>query len=388
MGHNHTAFAPEDVDDARRGAPATSLEGWATGRGLTYFGSALIGSFVNVLPRFEQYTFNMSRGEVGPSRYGQVAHLLEELPATDGKIDGGGTFYGTRLVTKRGLGSFFGFEKARPDEPFAANAAWAPTTGVALRVPELALLPRVGLEVQSSFLNFSGSRDLGPTGVPGWRLHASDWVSDELAVAVAESVRPLAGLGAAWGRVLVDHGQLALVRNGFVADPDVLDHLVATACTIADGLATAAPSPPGTPPWCQPQEHETAAFRQGAEQFGMALAEPVELHRAHRHLPFPGRALGLLTGNLPGTAAAGHLAFAVQGGRTTGTYRTVVIAPAAPGASTPLGGVVHQPTDQYAEVADGLAVSWPRVRSVGRLEAVEKSAAGVATLRDLGLAAL
>lgn len=388
MSHNHTAFAREDVDDARRGAPAASLEPWADGRGLTFVPAGLIGTFVTVLPRFEQYTFNVCRGEVSAGRYGLLAHLLEELPAMDGKIDGGGTFYGTRLVTKRGLGSFFGIEKARPDEPFAANAGWAPTTGVALRVPELALLPRISLEVESGFLNFGGGRDLGPAGVPGWRLHASDWVSDELADAVTASVWPLAGLGATWGRVLLDHGQLAVIRNGFVTDPGVLDHLVSTACTIADGLAASAPLPAGIPPWCQPQEHETAAFQQGAEQFGMALADPVELHRAHRHLPFPGRAHGLLTGTLPGTSTAGHLAFAVQGGRTTGTYRTVVIAPAAPGASTPLGGIVHAPTDQYVEVADGLAVSWPRVRSVGRLEAVEKSAAGVATLCDLGLAGL
>lgn len=388
MGHNHTAFAREDVDDARRGAPATSLEGWAADRGLAFVPSGLMGSFVTVLPRFEQYTFNVCRGAVVPGRYGMLAHLLEELPATDGEIDGGGTFYGTRLVTKRGLGSFFGVEKARPDEPFAANAAWAPTTGVALRVPELALLPRLSLEVESGFLNFGGGRDLGPAGVPGWRLHASDWVSDELAAAVTAAVRPLAGLGATWARVLVDHGQFALIRNGFVADPGVLDHLAATAGAIVEALVATAPLPTGTPPWCQPQEHEAATFRQGATELGMAVGDPVELHRAHRHLPFPGRAHGLLTGTLPGTSTAGHLAFAVQGGRTTGTYRTVVIAPAAPGAATPLGGTVHVPTDQYVEVADGLAVSWPRVRSVGRLDAVERSAAGVATLRDLGLAAL
>jgi len=388
MGHNHTAFAREDVDDARRGVPATSLEGWAADRGLTFVPSGLIGAFVTVLPRFEQYTFNVCRGEIRPGRYGLVAHLLEELPATDGKIDGGGTFYGTRLVTKRGLLSFVGVEKARPDEPFAANAAWAPTTGVALRVPELALLPRISLEVESGFLNLGGGRDLGPAGVPGWRLHASDWVSDELADAVTAAVAPLATLGATWARVLIDHGQLALIRNGFVADPTTLDHLVTTAGNIADALATTAPLPGETPPWCRPQEHEAATFRQGATELGMATADPVELHRAHRHLPFPGRAHGLLSGSLPGTSTAGHLAFAVQGGRTTGTYRTVVIAPAAPGASTPVGGTVHAPTDQYVEVADSVAVSWPRVRSVGRLDAVEKSAAGVATLRDLGLAAL
>ena len=46
-----TAYAPEDVEDAERGAPAVSLEGWATGRGLEYLGSALAEAFVTVLPR-------------------------------------------------------------------------------------------------------------------------------------------------------------------------------------------------------------------------------------------------------------------------------------------------------------------------------------------------
>lgn len=388
MSHNHTAFAPEDVEDARRGAPAAGLEGWATARGLEPLGSTFLTAFLTALPRFDDYVFNVCRGEVRPGRFGMVAHLLEELPATDGEIDGGGTFYGTRIVTKRNLGSFFGFEKARPDEPFAANAAWAPTTGVILRVPELALQPRITLEVESGFLNFGGGRDLGPAGVPGWRLHTTDWVSDELAAAVTAAVQPLAGLGVSWGRVLLDHGILAVVRNGFVADPAVLDHLVGTAGAIADTLAATAPLPAGTPPWCQPQEHEAAAFRQGAGQYGMALADPVELHRTHRHLPFPGRALGLLSGRLPGATADGMLAFTTQGALTTGSYRTVVLAAATPGASTPVGGTLHQPTDQYVEVADGLAVTWPRVRAVGKLESAEKSAAGVTTLRDLGLAAL
>ena len=43
MGHNHTADAPEYVEDARRGAPAFSLQPWAHARGLTYpFGLAAV----------------------------------------------------------------------------------------------------------------------------------------------------------------------------------------------------------------------------------------------------------------------------------------------------------------------------------------------------------
>jgi hypothetical protein len=105
-------------------------------------------------------------------------------------------------------------------------------------------------------------------------------------------------------------------------------------------------------------------------------------------VPLPGRIQGLLHGTVAGTQVEGRVAFTVQGGRTTNTYRTGIIVPAAPGATTPVGGVVHAPTDQYAEVVDGLAYSWPRVRSVGRLESAEKIAAGVQTLRDLGLATL
>ena len=385
MGHNHTAFAPEDVDDARRGTPATSLQSWAAPRGLLFTEAGLTGAFVTVLPRFPEYTFNVCRGEVAPGRYGQVAHLLEELAATEGSIDGGGTFYGTRLVTKRNLLSFVGIEKDRPDEPFAANAAWAPITGVALRVPELVLLPRFVVRTSSTFLNLGGGRDVG---LPGLRLLDNQWIGDDLAAAIGAAVQPLGGLGANYVRLLVDHGQLSLVRNGFVAEPERLDHLLATAVAVADALADSAPQATGTPPWCQPLEHEVDVFRRAAAELAMNADDPVAFHRAVRRSPLPGRVHGLLHGTVPGTHAEGRVAFTVQGGRTTNTYRTGVVVPAAPGATTPVGGTVHAPTDQYAEVVDGLAYSWPRVRSVGRLDSAERTAAGVQTLRDMGLASL
>lgn len=385
MGHNHTAYAREDVEDAKRGAPAVSLESWAGERGLTFLGSALAGAFATVLPLWPDYLFNVCRGEVAPGRLGQLAHELDELPATNGKIDAGGTFYGTRLTTRHGLRSFIGLERERPNEPFAANAVWVPTTAVSVRVPEVTLLPRVRIRM-SGWLD-RGGRDLAHVGLPGFRITDSGWIDDAVAETVGAAAGPLGQIDAQYVSLTIDHGVFSMVRNGFVSDPAVLDHLMATAAAIAEGLAAATLPLPESLPWCDPQPHEAEAFDRAADETGMTRVDPLDFHRSHRRLPFPGRAHGLLHGTVPGTDAQGHLAFTDQAAHTGGTYRTVVLLPAAPGASTPVGGTVHAPTDQYVEVVDGLAVSWPRTRSVGRLDVVERTDAGVRALRESGLIA-
>lgn len=164
MGHSYTAYAPED---ARRGAPDVSLEGWARERGLAFPGPGLAGAPVPVLPPFPEYQANVCRGELA-GRFGQVAHELHEIEAHEGSIRAGGAFFGTRVTTRRGLKSLIGWSDDRPDEPFAANAAWAPTTRVVLRVPEAALLPKVVIRNEERI--GSDHTDLGPHGLPGHRL--------------------------------------------------------------------------------------------------------------------------------------------------------------------------------------------------------------------------
>jgi len=86
------------------------------------------------------------------------------------------------------------------------------------------------------------------------------------------------------------------------------------------------------------------------------------------------------------TATDGRVGFFVQGRHTVGTYRSAVIVPARPGATTPLGGLLDPSSDLYVEIADGIAYAWPRARSSGALNAAKVVAAAIPTLQRLGLA--
>lgn len=396
MGHSHTAYAPEDVDDARRGAPAVSLQPWAAERGLAFPGPGLAGALLPVLPDYAEYQHNVCRGELVAGRFGQVAHELHEIEAHEGSIRAGGAFFGTRVTTRRGLKSFLGWSDDRPQEPFAANAAWAPTTTVVLRVPEAALLPKV--VVRNAERIGADQADLGPHGLPGHRLVRSQWIDADLEAWLGGVCAPLAEVRASYVALTLDHGVLAVQRNGFLVDPAALDHLVGVAATVAGRLAAdagpapafagalPAPDPASWPGFLRPQPHEAEAFARLAEATGLTPEDPLALHRAFRRLPLPGVAGAVLRGPLPGSATDGRLVVTTQGDRTAGAYRTVVLAPATAGAVTPVGGVRHEPTDTWAEVADGVALAWPRLRARGGFGSEAALANGLTTLRDLGLA--
>lgn len=397
------AYAPEDVEDAKRGAPAVSLESWATARGLEYVGRALIGAFVTVLPRWVDYVFNVGRGPVAGGRFGQVAHELEEIETDEGGLVAGGGFFGVRTYSRKGLLYLVGIDKAPPDEPFATPAAWVPTTKVILRVPEAALLPRISIR-QAGRMGFVGNPELDDGGLPGFRMAGSRWVSDELRLAVAAAARPLAEVGAPFVALTLDHGLLAVRRNGFVADPGALDVLVDATGRIAEALVEvarpltapqpfSAPLPPPDrstwpPGFWQPMDHEVEATEQVASQLGFTPEDAAALHRAQPGCPVPGLAFGVARGTLAGTAGPARVAFFAQGGQVTGSYRTAVLVPARPGAATPVGGHRHEPTDLYVEVVDEIAYGWPRTRTIGGLDSAATVARAVTTFRELGLADL
>ena len=235
MSHSHTAYAPEDVEDARRGAPSVSLELWGASRGLAFPGPGLAGQLITVLPPFPEYQFNVCRGELVQGLFGPVAHELHEIEAHEGSIRAGGAFFGTRVVTRRGLKSMIGWSDDRPDEPFAANAAWAPTTKVVVRVPEAALMPQV--VIRNAERMRIDHPDLGPHGMPGYRLADNGWISPELQAWLGLACAPLLSVDASYVSLRLDHGLLAVARNGFMHDPATLDHLVTTAATIAENFA-------------------------------------------------------------------------------------------------------------------------------------------------------
>ena len=398
MSHSHTAYAPEDVEDARRGAPSVSLELWGASRGLAFPGPGLAGQLITVLPPFPEYQFNVCRGELVQGLFGQVAHELHEIEAHEGSIRAGGAFFGTRVVTRRGLKSMIGWSDDRPDEPFAANAAWAPTTKVVVRVPEAALMPQV--VIRNAERMRIDHPDLGPHGMPGYRLADNGWISPELQAWLGLACAPLLSVDASYVSLRLDHGLLAVARNGFMHDPATLDHLVTTAATIAENFAAGAepspafatrlpaPDPVAWPGFLTPQPHEIEAFARLADANRMVQEDALAMHRTFRRLPFPGVAKGVLRGVVPGASADGRVVIAVQGGRTSGYYRTVVLVPAAQGATTPVGGILHQATDSYVEVSDGVAAAWPRTRTPNGFDSEASISRAVAAIRDRGLADL
>lgn len=404
--HSHAAYAVEDTEDARRGEPAVSLAPWASRRGLEDLGSSLPGAFTPVMPRRQAYVFNLSRGPFGSGRYGYLAHELDEVGLDDrGQPKTPGGYFDVRVSTKlggiRGMLRFSAhLDEKRPDEPFAARAFWLPVTTAAVRVPEAALLPVVVIRSADRF-PLAGNPKLAEHGLPGFRMRGSGWIDDTLRAAVAGAARPLAGLGAAYAGLRLDRGVVSVTQNGFVADDARLDRLASTVAQIADALSAVAaplvapqpfavPLPPPDrstwPPGYDPLErHEVDVLARVAAELGMAPEDPVALHRSQPRCPVPGRAIGVVRGVLPGSGTEGRVGFFVQGGHTGGSYRSAVMAPARPGAATPLGGTLDEGSDLYVEVADDVVYAWPRARSHGALDAAATVAAAVPTLSRLGL---
>ena len=144
----HAAFDPADVEDARRGHPAISLQSFATANGLGYSNNEVYGGFLSTLPVWPQYIFNICRGELG-GRLTQVSHELLEMEASEGSIRAGGTFYNVRVTTRRSAREMMNLGTGDPENaPFVGNAVWIPTTTVHVRVPELAIEALAAVTVQ------------------------------------------------------------------------------------------------------------------------------------------------------------------------------------------------------------------------------------------------
>jgi hypothetical protein len=237
-------------------------------------------------------------------------------------------------------------------------------------------------------------------------MSGSRFISDDLRhrLFTGAAGTALSGLTRPFVEVELDRGALALRVNGFVSDDAEFEQLVQTAATIADawtevarplwsgadlGAQLAAPDPDAHPPgFPVPGDKWRDAYPQVATELGLAAEDPVELHRAAPGIPVPGTAEGVLRGPIGGKLATGRLLWTSQGGRTSGSVRGAAWFPARAGASTPLGGLLHQPTDMYAEIVDGSAWCWARLRSLGALETAALATRAVQTMGDLGLADL
>jgi hypothetical protein len=166
----HAAFDRADIDDARRGYPAVSLQPFATTAGLGYIGSELGAAFRPTLPAYPEYVFNVCRGVTPSGRLGQIAHELFEVAAESGKLRASGSFHHVRVTTHKPLLEMAGILVRDPlDQPFAANAVWIPTTTAHVRAPETNRLPMLKIARSGSFSGF-GDKNLDKYGLPGYRI--------------------------------------------------------------------------------------------------------------------------------------------------------------------------------------------------------------------------
>ena len=400
----YTALDRDDVDDAKRGQPDASLADYSSSRQLRFHASELNTAFVTVLPEWREYVFNVCKGVLPGGRYGLVEHELLEIDARGG-LKAQGSFWGTRrkgVFDVRGMLPFG--VKERKNKPFANDSVWAPTTKIAVRVPDAALLPRI-LIMSAGRLPFVGNPKLDDFGAPGYRMAGSDHIDDQLrAMIVSGTVATvLSSLVDPYVRLELDHATLGLTVNGYRSDPADLDRLAAAASAIADALAAlctpmrfqaafteARPAPDAHR---RPAGYPTArfewydAFERVSTELGMVLEEQSDFHRTFPLSPIPGVAAGVVRGVIPGTTTPIRLSWHVHGGRVYSDVRPaacLVAHPAAP--ALPVGGVLHEPTDLYAEVIDGVAYCWRRERAQTALYSRETMSGAVQTCRDLGLA--
>ena len=388
----HLAFSPDDVEDARRGRPAVQLRPIIEGLGLKFADNEMPGAFVATLPMWPDYIFNGGRGVLPGGRYGQVGHELLEVDVAMGGLQMGGSLYAVR--------SSYGSGLAAANEPFAGNRAWAPSTAVHVRAPETARLPRI-VVIEKSRIPAWGNPRLEDHGLPELRMVGNDEVGPDLIASVAGVCQPwLSQRTDPYLRLRVRNGMLNLTVNGYRSDPGDLRQLVDAAEGIANGLAAMLPRPlgmsfdnpgpavgstdplPGVPPaWPQ----YAAMFAETARVSGLRNEDATHLMSLLPRNPIPGIPWGVLFGTPAGAAKPCRVVWHNQGGRTENSVRGGMITLARPGASTPVGGMLHAPTTMYAEVIDGFAYCWNQQRS-GDVDAQAVAQSGATTLRDLGLA--
>lgn len=385
--HSWAAFTKDAVEDARRCAPAVSLDGYAAAAGLRYEDSVRVPHVLAVVPEFAAHVFNACTGAVAPGRFGAVAHELKLIGFANGRNGARmmmpGTFHGERF---RDPGPWYDWlpfvdvftKDHTAGRPFPAGNVVVPTTSVALQVPEAALLPRFRV---GSADRLAGRFDrLGDHGLLGYRL-ISDHLTEEHRTAVfgGPAGRALGGVHAEFVELAFVHGQLRLTRDGFVDDPAVLDALRATAAAVADGLAdVATPDLPDT----ADRDGWGSGLDRAAAEFGLVREDPVALHRTFPRLPIPGRCRGVLRGTLPG-GVDGRFAILQHTPLTLEVRSAVLLAGPAALPDSPVGGVRHEPTRMVVEARDGIVGCWSldvRHADMATRDTTERAVAAAAAL--------
>jgi len=392
--HSWAAFAREDVEDAKRGAPPGDLRAYAAARGLTFADRAQCLPVHALQPRHREHLANAVQGVLGGRRYGAIGHELLETSVSQSesstRIGMGGDFHGAKLAGARltflsfvpVVGTIADALRSEGDVPFPELTAVLPTTAALVHVPEATLLPSFTARPADRLANGDRLRD---EGLGTYRVAAND-LTPELRRAifagpVRETLLALSNAGFVELRHL--HGALLLQVNGYLMEDVQLDRLVELLLAAADGLAAVpAPDPPPVGRFDTWDETLTAA----TARFGLTLESPVALHRAHPDLPVPGRARAVLAGTLP-NGVVGRLCF-TQYEPSSSTLQAAALFPLAPGAaSLPPGGVYHETTDMLVGTSGDLVAAWKRSPDHGELAVTSTAERGWAAVTALGLAA-
>ena len=357
---SYAAFAREDGADAKRGYPEVDLAAFAAAHGLRRRHGAVLGAYAGVLPTWGEYIFDVVDGAFPDGRHGALEHDLYEVEVDQDGIRGGGSYYGSRTNYSQSFLSFLGVRSdTPPNEPFAGNAAWLPTTRVVIRVPEAALLPRI---VISDSGRVSGKKF--EVGGRRFVIRAHEHVSDETRHELTTD-----GLGGALAvlpdpfvRIEVNCGAMALTVNGYRSDPADLDRLVWAASAAARKFAAVAPAAPpvGHPVY---DDSWTGQIDAAAGQLGLGRHSAVDFHRSLPRSPIPGCSIGALFGRLRNDPGPTWTTWHTQAGRTWGTVRGgAAIECANADDDLPIGGHLDEASDMYVEIVEGVAYTWTRTR--------------------------
>ncbi|SEO75206.1 hypothetical protein [Trujillonella endophytica] len=372
------SFVPADRQDARRGAPAVDLTGYAASRGLQYLGSQNPSGYFAALPLEPELQFNVVRGDVG-DRDVCLWHWRYAWPLdSDDEPAGDHTFWFVTVAPPmRRLWSaprrFLSSTEA--DHLFIG----VPCTGAAALVPEAALLPRFRITNRSPGLWPSSAEiPLAPVGLPGLTLIAESELPEGLVerlVAGPMAAVLRAGADLPFFELGYRFGTVRLVRNSYLGDATELDRLLHATRDAADALAAACrplhrpqafgeplPAPPPAGPG-SPRIPPAllAAVQAEAAGRGLAAEDPRAYAAAFPTNPVPGTAWAVLRGALPGLPPTARLALHTEARvveRNSG--RTALLLPAGNAAPTPRGGIpVDSPSDpmRYA-VRDGVFAVW------------------------------
>jgi hypothetical protein len=308
------------IEDGFRGRPDVDLSEYAASRGLDFRGQATQLGYLGAFPWAEELMFNVMRGVLPGGERGVLLHevkLFEE--------DTPGTFYGQTTKTA----GFKGWHLIPGAGLFSEswNYFRSPHTTAAVRIPE-ATGSLHGLFVARRSERYRRGNDywrrrqLDEFGIEGWAAVVRKRADAELADRVLSGpVRQVLLSGEREYGFTIDFmfGQLVVYQQNFLKEAQELDAFCELVSYLAREIrALCEPTlrprsfetelPP--PEWLpgvesKPDERHILAphgawlerIVQIARERGLAVEDPLSLHRAFPRLPVPGEAFGVLRGD-------------------------------------------------------------------------------------------